>query len=65
MKTSIFRISRELDFKRKIIAQKILNKCKSKYPKDETEKKGKIEFLLRGYEDYIFELSKLNIKEGE
>jgi len=63
MNKSIFRINRELDWKRNEIVGKIRRQCKSKYPKDESEKDGKIEYILRNYEDYIFELTKLNIEE--
>lgn len=60
---SIFRINRELDWKRNEIVGKIKRQCLSKYPKDENKKDGKIENILRMYEDYIFELSKLSISK--
>jgi hypothetical protein len=63
MNKSIFRINRELDWKRDEVIGKIRRQCKSKYPKDEAAKNGKIEYILRHYEDYIFKLSKLNISE--
>ena len=63
MNKNIFRINRELDWKRDEVIGKIRRQCKSKYPKDETAKNKKIEYILRHYEDYIFELSKLNISE--
>ena len=62
---SIFRINRELDWKRTEIVGKIKRQCLSKYPKDENKKDGKIKSILRHYEDYIFELTKLNISKGE
>ena len=63
MEKSIFRINRELDWKRNEIVGKIRRQCKSKYPKDETKKSNKIEYILRNYEDYIFKLTTLNIIE--
>ena len=65
MKKSIFRINRELDWQRNSIAGKIIRQCNSKYPKDENKRVDKIEYILRNYEDYIFELSKLQINNGE
>jgi hypothetical protein len=62
---SIFKINRELDWKRDEIVRKIKRQCFSKYPKDEIKKDGKIKSILRHYEDYIFELTKLNISRGE
>ena len=62
---SIFRINRELDWKRNEIVEKIKRKCLSKYPKDENKKDEKIKFILRHYEDYIFELTKLSISKEE
>ena len=62
---SIFRINRELDWKRNEIVGKIKRQCLSKYPKDENKKDGKIKSILRHYEDYIFELTKLHISKGE
>ena len=62
---SIFRINRELDWKRSEVVGKIKRQCLSKYPKDENKKDGKIKSILRHYEDYIFELTKLNISKGE
>tara|TARA_Y100001963_G_scaffold132863_1_gene191914 strand:- start:24 stop:236 length:213 start_codon:yes stop_codon:yes gene_type:complete len=60
---SIFRINRELDWKRNEIVGKIKRQCLSKYPKDENKKDGKIEHILRNYEDYIFELAKLSVSK--
>ena len=60
---SIFRINRELDWKRNEIVRKIKKQCLSKYPKDENKKNGKIELILRMYEDYIFDLSRLDISK--
>jgi len=64
-KESIFRINRELDWKRNEIVKKIKRKCLSKYPKDENKKDGKIKSILRHYEDYIFELTRLSISKEE
>ena len=63
MNKSIFRINRELDWERNKVVRRIRRQCKSKYPKDESKKDGKIAFILKSYEDYIFELSKLKIEE--
>ena len=60
---SIFRINQELDWKRNEVVADIKRQYKSKYPKDENKKDGKIKKILRFYEDYIFELSKLKIEE--
>tara|TARA_R100001594_G_scaffold62204_1_gene96498 strand:+ start:13081 stop:13308 length:228 start_codon:yes stop_codon:yes gene_type:complete len=60
---SIFKINRELDLKRNQIVRKIKKQCLSKYPKDENKKNGKIELILRMYEDYIFDLSRLDISK--
>tara|TARA_R100001443_G_scaffold19344_1_gene30810 strand:+ start:267 stop:461 length:195 start_codon:yes stop_codon:yes gene_type:complete len=60
---SIFRINQELDWKRNEVVADIKRQCKSKYPKDENKKDRKIKKILRFYEDYIFELSKLKIEE--
>ena len=56
MKKSIFRINRELDWERNSIAGKIIRQCNSKYPKDENKRVDKIEYILRNYEDYIFNM---------
>tara|TARA_Y100001938_G_C7975694_1_gene371639 strand:+ start:463 stop:666 length:204 start_codon:yes stop_codon:yes gene_type:complete len=61
MNNNLFRINRELDWKRNAIINKIKKQCKSKYPIDENKRNGKIEKILRNYEEYIFELSKLKI----
>ena len=61
MESNIFRINRELDWKREEIVGKIRKQSERKYPKDDNMKTKKIIHLLRHYEDYIFELTKFRI----